>query len=359
MDKLEVAKQEALKLYCKTLKDVQNDEHNSYELLQAIGGIDNVLKHYLSKQINILNETQVNHVLEILSNINKRNKENDDLNPQTIIYFKPENTFLHSLLSSITSQRIITFIYHKFVMAVLILLQSIYMVLSYTNRYICYIFGFFYLACFALPFFILILLSLNRNGVQKILTTFLFWIKMGYGLIFIVCDAVDKLFVQKERNLNAFVIPYSVIYALVITLFVTFICMLDANRIVQSSRLFCIICTSVTIIYFLSGSIYYEFISYSQGESLIKITPKIHISLTANLASSTRILCLFFMKQCFLLYKGYKNNINNAISIRIVPNIEWSNVSSVSQNEKQISMTINIENKPNQPHNVYVALTDE
>eukprot|EP01084_Bolivina_argentea_P287680 493631_1 len=127
---LSVTKQKALKLHQESLERDGNNDNKSEDLLQAIGGIDAVLDHYLSRENNILNEAQINQIYQILSKPSKYNepnnvnttsniqiptkcKKNDSLNPETTIYLQCEYTFLHLLFPYVMAENVIKFIYHK------------------------------------------------------------------------------------------------------------------------------------------------------------------------------------------------------------------------------------------------------
>eukprot|EP01084_Bolivina_argentea_P065100 118688_1 len=351
-------KQDVRGLHRKTL--VENGNNNVYSdiLLEAIGGIDNVLEHLLLKETNFLGDKQLIQIQQILSTPTKHkqkdkltapkdNQENDPLHPEIAIYLNTNNSFLHSIFDDIIANKIRKYLYHVITWIVVVLLFIISNVLVFMKVKFHYIFGLIYYGFILLPWTIFVFLSLNRAAAKRIVPTFEFIIKTGYATVFMVTTALYyMLFVNKGTVLNPLNIVHDIMFSLSTIFCIICVAMFDGNLWIQNHKLLAILALCGTSWVYIFISIYFQFSSYSKegtDESIVRIFGGMHISLISTISHSSRIVGLFLFKQCYLLYKSYKRKINHATSIRISPNIEWNSVALGTLNKNMKQTTYNDE----------------
>ena len=188
---LEITKDGLLSVHERINANIINNHKD--DVINALGGLDNVLTMILSSndtQLSNQQLTQINEILTQLQDINYINNNNiqqidEDDNPQEWAYiFDRNNTFLNQLFGLEKGQKIFKIIYSKWciISAILFGVAATFIDAAFLLYNLLIIRSISHIIGFIIVFIYLglILLSANRKCLSKILWSFEFWLKLYY-----------------------------------------------------------------------------------------------------------------------------------------------------------------------------------
>ena len=171
------------------------------------------------------------------------------------------------------------------------------------------------------PWVILWILSVNRKSFWSIIKTFEFWFKIYYTLISVFCELAHN---EIDKPLKTFKSPWEPIMDgidfIKQLLVILCICFFDG---ISANIKFKAIITCIAAISYFTWSIYYQFFYFDQH--IIIINKNVQISLVSQLASSWRILGIFFAKQSFWNIVAIYRKLNKATVINFKPYLVYDN----------------------------------
>lgn len=329
---LKMTKNDLLSLHRKYKQRESGFYDDTAEILNILGGIDNILTTYLESEHIPFTDGQIQQIYQILLKRkqikadNAKNNENESDGPFYTYTFHENNSYLHSLFNEQTTSKILSILYHRITLGLFILtLITGYSLLYKFGGWISFIFHILRNCLFWIPWFILALLSCNKKAFKLLIHSFDFWIKAIYGVLY----GVTHILFEYHLSDNGFAgVAYNVIFSFLVLLCIVFIALFDAfcmhrNWIVLFSIIGALFFTWNTMLYQFIYPEDHDWIIYIQGTNST-------ISMRFLLSSYTRILAIFLFKQAINAYR----NKDKCISIHYTPFVEWNN--SGKENEENI-----------------------
>eukprot|EP01084_Bolivina_argentea_P179740 310570_1 len=170
--------------------------------------------------------------------------------------FHVNNTFLHTICSQPTAQKLRIWLDSKMVIASVTSTAIIWMVLVLIFGPMSIISAMYWviIAClFWIPWFILKHLLFNKNAYKLCITTFDYWIKICYGIIY----AVSRLFYSNHLNVSVLNTIQWCLYVIFLVLVISYISSFDAFNMNKKKKLVLSIIASLLFSYF---SFHFQFI---------------------------------------------------------------------------------------------------
>eukprot|EP01084_Bolivina_argentea_P178775 309008_1 len=325
------------KLHDAQLSNGENNNDQTLNIVDALGGIDLILTHYLDEDNkNTLNQQQLQQIKEIMSSPNKYKQNHPTLHSLSTINkhhdqstkpqeysgkylqyeFLKNNTFLKSVWGETKAQKITEIIYSKYTMSFICFITLI----GETLWFIAYNYWFGVLliilikSFITIPYFIIIIMSSNRTSFKLITSSFEWWFKTLNGLFMATIYAV---YWYQHNNSILCAINY-VINAMFVVVGVVLFGSMDAMY--HFNKKWKIFCSAVAATAYLFYSIYFQFFISEQDDYIIRIPiTQSAISFASMISSSGRILFIFFAKQSVLPFIRK----NRSISINYHPFIKW------------------------------------
>eukprot|EP01084_Bolivina_argentea_P302133 521460_1 len=334
-----VSKNQLTELHRHAVSNGVNHDKNTLRLVQTIGGIDSILGDYLCNNNNSLNQTQINQIHNILfspTNHSRHINGNDFKQVEFTMYLEQTDNFLHELFPN-TALIIEKYISHKITVMFLFIIWLIDVILwTFSSPHS--IIHPLYVLTIRIPMFlpcvILCLMSNNPIVAKQILKSFEFWFKMFYAMISQIIFVFYYTYLhQNDYSYIALRFVANTCGAILFILFISIVFMMDAIYIFKNTWSPSI-AFGLVASYFAFLSIQSEFFSSSPSgndDSIIQITPRIHISLMLMRAHSFRILSIFLWKQSITMFYTQKRGNNKAIFLRIKPHLVWENQTNCYQ----------------------------
>ena len=302
------------------------------DIIKILGGIENILTLHLSEPYSSkLTPIQLSQLYNTLQTPQSLSSE---LN---IISVSAEDTILHRIFPSRTANKIIKYVFSKFIVTLLgILILAITIITS--MRYlggmgiasnmdlskgwkiyhvICY--------CIFIPYLLFWILSLNIQITKKVLFTMKFWIKTGYFVIFWICGTIiacnsNNKTAQLSYNYDQkFCYTNTALFLFTFFLFVILLGTLDALKLSFRVKVTVLMIGSIDAFVW---AFYSTFMIPDQDEIHKDISVfgvDFNVNITELAASSIRVVTLFLWVQT--ICSMYRPNIARLITKPVT--IQW------------------------------------
>lgn len=358
-----------------SLKNNNTNDQYTKEIVDILGGIDNILKTYITMTketnttSNILTEDQMNEICDlihpkttdsmhkIIPNVSIdpmeaeisaesiMNKEDNKTNDKTVIYyFNETDTFLHSICCNDNiAQRIISFIFNKITFLTMMAVAIPYVIATtfFEAKYNLHERTWFFIMemiffSLTIIWVSLMIASCNKRTFSLIIKEFSFWIKIYYA---IACFVANSIYIRcLDFSWNRIV--YIDIGSLVFTLVIIFFSVIEGYAVSWKSML--LIGISMSSIWSLQALRFT--IWYDEGEVELEIMPGVKLGLLGYMAACYRILSIFLWQQTIgcALSRGKK-----CISLYVSPKIQWIKKNDEQDLKKNMSEQQRINNSDN------------
>eukprot|EP01083_Nonionella_stella_P141775 437469_1 len=283
------------------------------QLVQVLGGIDEILQHYLQQQL--LNPTQLQSIHSILTanttnactTVNAMESLSVDMDGVDhhlpifgTIVLNTKNTFLHQLCSAHQAEQILNILYHKLTVSsvvITLLYHNICVAIEYFSTIpwfdsVGYLVSELMADVIAVSYIICIMLSVNKTAIKFTLSTFEFWLKFLTAIVLGTCtylyDALDPdvSVLQKLVHRACFTEVWVA---------VTLYSVMDGLNIKPGIKAILAIGFACYISVF---ALYYTL--FEQTDQMITLWDGCAISLLHMIASTNRILSIFLWRQAIL-----------------------------------------------------------
>eukprot|EP01083_Nonionella_stella_P088379 246288_1 len=297
---------------------------------------------HLNDELVALNTNQMLQIMKIITTVNTAHiyRDTDETNEDRIqseYILDLNDTFLHSMFGDINAKRIKHIVDHKLMLISMVLLAIIMMVLRLLLGEDTVVFNVYLITwccVMVIPWLVFKHLLFNKVAFNLCIHTFDFWIKVGYGLMF----SVAALFYHTP-SMNGFTLTTirSCIDVVFVVLCITYISSLDAVHSTKTKTLIGTICGALLITY---SAVCSQFLWPDEDDVkvMIQLSNGVNvISMQSLIASSSRILAIFFWKQ---MYKTWKSK-GRAVAITISPKITWIDATTTERNSDELDQVIN------------------
>eukprot|EP01083_Nonionella_stella_P016102 45026_1 len=307
-----------------------------------MGGIDAILSHYLSTTASLTTQ-QLQQIHAIMSSKNEIQhytpKETIDLEDtssnELVLSFDVNDTYLHLLFGSHYGSMIINrFVYNKRFLYPMFVLVNVGF-LQFFREYISDLFitiPAFVMWSVVAPWLLLLLLSMNIKAFKMISTSFDFWMKIIYMIIyastrFIYVHYITIYVEESRKSMTWFI--YDIIYSCMRILVILVWSSLDALQLPLYVKIY--LGLLISIIYSLNTLVVALHIESETDDSIIHITDSLSISLMSFIDSSIKIVCMFLWKQTILSILRK----NRCILIKHSPFIQWTHEQDCTEKQNQ------------------------
>ena len=345
--------------HCSSLINGSTNNKYSNEIIDSLGGIDNILKTYISitktyhdqhdHEFNdLLTHDQINQIYKILSNDDNDNDDNDnddnDNNKSgTLItyYFNQTDTFLHSIcLNEEIANKIINLLFDKKLFLVTAIIAIPYSIItaffseSFGSESIHSISGFFVFEIIfqsiVIFYCILVILSCNRRTFKFVVKEFDFWVKIYYSIGALIANSIYIRCLDFDKNRIIWIDLSSVLITFIVFVFSLIEGYYVSWKVIFGFGLI------MSIIFSLQAIRFTMF--YDEPEQYIKVFPGVKFGLLAYFSEAYRVLSIFLWKQTIMSAwtKGQK-----CISLYISPNIQWNKKNKTITKMTEIQQNIN------------------
>ena len=327
---------------------------NTIQIVNILGGIDNILTNYLSETSNIsissheLNELHQiisptttlqtptikhkDHIASIISSASSSSSFiSNSLNfnmevPEKNLYLtlNEHETYLYTLFGADKASKIMSVIHSQIMgIFILILVISNAIIVTLNDSILKYITITILCGFIWTPYVILWSLSVNRKAFKLILKSFEFWLKVIYAFIYGSLHVWYDIGYDSDHtdsNVFTFKLIAGIANSIIgLPLGVICISLLDASNMRKIWKvLLSITCASVLSVGCILDTLY-EFGNINHA--IVTITNGVQFSLLSAVAHALRIVCIFFWKQAILSLRLMK--YDKSVLIRYAPNIRW------------------------------------
>ena len=225
------------------LKKGRNFINDTTRIISILGGIDAILEDCLSTKYSLnLSSNQLHELHRVLSQqqqstikaVNTRNNPTliDAYKRQTLLKstgdvsniedfastpkddefvyeFYEEDTYLHSIFSANTASVISNVIHSSKLHALISITVALYSLIflttisgNQTMDYVHIYYSIFMPTFVWMPYCLLWILGLNRVAFEFVNKSFDYWLKIVYGLMYIISFMLHKFYVDVDRNIN-------------------------------------------------------------------------------------------------------------------------------------------------------------
>eukprot|EP01083_Nonionella_stella_P298825 1014187_1 len=281
-------------------------------VINHLGGVDNILEEFLHKDNNIhISQAQLNQLNQLFTNkhpttttvlSSSNGNEFEIYNKHDEMYhqFDISDTYFQDICSATLSQtalKIATAPWAHVLFALVFLLSLISRAILRTkNTLIAPLFALIS-GVVTLGYVMVWFLSANKQGVRLVLLTFEFWLKCGYGLLFVV---------SRFMNLHIFPVTETA----------------NVHRELQITSDIAMLSNLILIVFILSmfDALYINRVSKVLfSDSVITVTDRIRLSLVSLQINAMEVLVLFFWRQTVLTLV----NKERCVLIKYRPHIQW------------------------------------
>eukprot|EP01084_Bolivina_argentea_P059371 108420_1 len=302
-------------MHQKQLRDGRNNKRNELKIMEAIGGIDDILNTYLTHKDVTLNDTQMKQLHKILAVEDKNAFQKDLANYQPIFEYRMDikKTYLNTFFTN-KAETIYNILHSNITQIFLVLSIVIWIPLRYTmygeigyGVYRTIISLFFWI-----PFGVFYLLSVNKKAFNFIIRTFEFWFKFYYYCSGFIADFIYSFIHNDEKwwhIVGYFCMMTSICMAMII------ISLFDGYPMDKKWK--CGVSGLIAIV-FTAQTLWWQFTMPNDGDSIVSVVG-IEISLKTIMVTSGKITAIFVFKQCILTLLAK----SKAAFIRVVPNLKW------------------------------------
>eukprot|EP01083_Nonionella_stella_P157217 510202_1 len=304
-------------------------------VINHLGGVDNILEEFLHKDNNIhISQAQLNQLNQLFTNkhpttttvlSSSNGNEFEIYNKHDEMYhqFDISDTYFQDICSATLSQtalKIATAPWAHVLFALVFLLSLISRAILRTkNTLIAPLFALIS-GVVTLGYVMVWFLSANKQGVRLVLLTFEFWLKCGYGLLFVVSrfmnlhifPVTETANVHRELQITS---DIAMLSNLILIVFI--LSMFDALYINRVSKV--LFSGSVALFFTLTLILQYFTIYVNGIDSVITVTDRIRLSLVSLQINAMEVLVLFFWRQTVLTLV----NKERCVLIKYRPHIQW------------------------------------
>eukprot|EP01083_Nonionella_stella_P024960 68745_1 len=329
------------------------NETNTMDLVQILGGIDDILKTYLDHPDITLNPTQMHKIHQIISKPQQRSSITtkptsngiplEDTKDRLYVEIEvdPDDNYLTTLCASNTS-KIRKLIEHKVHVFFLTISIICYAILFAGPSHIDMLYFVVISLCWWIPLQIFLLLSINRKLFGFIRSSFDFWVKSGYAVVFIVTGTWYPWKVAQNEIHIVILYLFSVLSPISIISLVPLIGAFDGIHGMRYVKIFAPGCVSFLYLFI---SFRWEFMIYSYPDpSVVTVPGDIKISLLSIGATATRVMGIFFVKQTYSALKNVKNEGVYATSFGVKPRLIWKSKGAKGKEVTEKVQVINTQN---------------
>lgn len=301
-------------IHSEALSNNRNNDSIALELIEILGGIDNVLSHYFSTA-DSLNDDQIERLLTTLNNHNTSEigpKLGNEEKQEYVYNISIEHSVLQWLCPKLNIVRILSFMFNPYVIITLTISGLFWGVLYFTSlrtltwSLILQSVFLVFITCY----FIVVALTANVKITKLIFKTFEFWLKVYYVLSGTILAVIYRYHAGDDYHVSfTYARDYSyqsVGYAalrIVLVVIVITVSLLDAippisKRVNAAALITCAIFISI-------GALYWSSLKVDNDVINIKMFGgNFNFAMVERVASSYRILALFLWKSVFFyLYK--------------------------------------------------------
>eukprot|EP01083_Nonionella_stella_P068300 181260_1 len=354
---MSINKETVFEIHEQQLMNGEDNVDNTSNLVHILGGIDCILRDYLTKPNLILSTQQLHHITQTLTTPNEYQQQHkptsltmvtdvthttqhNNSNPPPIEHthlhhmytFDVNNTFLHLLCGQTTAKRIKKALRNIYIQTAICLNLLIYFALDFIfPGFIAPIFGIAVTCGLWIPYGICWVLSSNRKAFYLILKSFEFWYKSVYSVIFGVLIVIYLWRLNASRGALSSKL-YLALNALIRLIWVPILTVgvstFDAVKVSKKWKCMFSICIALISTF---DAVVYQFVENTDDDYVIDIESTGHsVSFQSMLASASRGLSIFFWKQAiFVLLRTRK-----AITIHNTPVIQWIDTLCESDDDK-------------------------
>eukprot|EP01083_Nonionella_stella_P160806 525952_1 len=346
-----ISKELLRNLHRRRLINGQTNSVHQEAIIDALGGIDNILQHLLTSNA-ILDEQQLDFLHHIIANTSHNKQQTTTINavsqpqedkahitiPAFTYTFKDEDSFLFTIFGQENGTKILHILNGTIFKCILLLLfglgvpVTVLMFLSVLAVDVWFVFcTVFFIFCSI--YIIGWILYANKEAMKLLLRQFEFWCKLGYLIVYLVTNAiVYHLDGAPLYSICAFSIFYAVF------LFIAMI--FDAINTQKSTKM---IISSLAVgtvawrMFSVMVNTFYanEWDVYDRAIVTINIPyldEKARISIVDMCANSAQILAIFLCKQLILIIR----NPHKALVIATIPFIQYKNNKETSPTIKNV-----------------------
>ena len=313
-----ISKESLYNIHQSQLSNQQTNEAHTHQLVMVLGGIDNILSHYLAPESNIdLFQIQISQINDILANSNNHvaAAETDNENETKTLEFNSSNTFLHKFLRPESVQKMIHIVSSQLSIAIISMMTIMLCALAAIAHFLrnhdiiesARLVYWIIMTLWGLP----VLLTMNIKAFRLSIKQFIFWFKIGAGVqysvsLFLEYDQLDWKSVKGCSRVYEILCMFLVILAF---------CTMDGFHVRRRTKIIfsIVIATVVTI-----GTID-ELSRSSMNPGWIQITSNWSISLKSVRLDAMKVLSIFTWRQVLLLML----KSNKCVNIQKSPYLKW------------------------------------
>eukprot|EP01083_Nonionella_stella_P164166 542568_1 len=357
---MSINKETVLKIHEQQLLHGEDNADNTVNIVSILGGIDSILRQYLTEPNIVLSTKQLHHIeqtLTIPKEYQQQNKpkaftvvtdgthNNNSLPLESthkhLYTFDVNNTFLRSLCGETTAKRVKQLTRSLYMQIAVILNLVIYLALDFIfPGVIAASYGIAATCCFFIPYGICWILSSNRKAFYLILKSFEFWYKTVYSLIFGVLSVIYLWRLNANREAlssKLYFVSNALIRIFDMPILTVAVASFDAVK--ASKKWKCVYAIGMALLY-TWDSVLYQFLEPNDIDYVIYIQSTGHsVSFQSMLASASRGLAIFFWKQAiFAVLRTEK-----ALTIQDTPVIHWNETASkLDKNETVVKNEVDL-----------------
>ena len=318
------------------------------QIVDALGGVQNILTMILSSNDIKLTEDQIAKLDNIINtqhriSTSQTDAENvDNNNPEWTYTFDTHDTKLHDVFGDVKGQKIMDIVHsNKFVIPVLIMTAFAYMMnYWFSLKYIIIknviqeIVG-----IIAIVSAILFLMAANKTSIAMLLRRFEFWFKFFYLAQWMIISCIYYYVLIDSREWKPYPVQSgSIEYDLeLFTLSLGYITTILGCTVIAAFDAFHI-STTIKAIYATCGALITTTaaISFTFYPDVRFEEEYFHISFTSLIAGSAQVLAIFFWRQAILSVLRK----NRCVLIQYSPYIKWK-----SDNEPQLPQQVKMQSQ--------------
>ena len=348
-----------IQLHDRQINNGYNNDENQDSIIEILGGIDEILHSILRDTTSdLLQQHKMDALHQILmshNNLTPMQYNNDtsledrkSTKPEWCYHFDDENTFLHSIFSENTANKILQILHGPIIKIVLVLAIIIWFGVGISTdfRAISQAISTLILDIFLIiPWLLCWLLSANKKATRLILTSFEFWFKLFYLFVYQFANVTD-VFAINADNFESIEWKYveiiistvtSVIFYIVVVLF-------DAINI---NKIWKFAISGALAAWWIAFAVGHRSSKFEANEEYFNssITIKVYNGYDVNLNTrdirleSLQVLAIFLAKQAiFTMFRSKKCAL-----IRYTPFIKWNkNKQSIGEKTKKCFRVLTI-----------------
>jgi len=351
-----ITRESLLQLYNERVSGGDNYDSFAAEFVDIFGGIHQIIETHLRCPDILLTYTQLDRIEQILSSetglgagnghhngyhstiplpgTDSKRKTASSLNPinrlkrslstnhvdtdETLMtyVFDPDDRWL--------SDRLVKIVFHDAALSLFVISKIIYYVIfliDSSNVYTIF-YNFFCRCFFYIPWFVMAIMSTNRETRKLLYHSFDFWMEGGWGVIYCVAGVLlQAQWWHISKQLTGIPVFFNVIYHVIapisMVLWILFTASFDALPMISFN--WRMVLSVFAALNFTVYSVYWQFLWHKTLDYEVHITSYSSISMVNLLQDGSKLLAIFFWKQCWQIFRKR----DRCISIQYSPYIRW------------------------------------